>query len=195
MAKRGAKALAEQSHDIILAHILDPDHSPLDAKHQQQLSRVTQAARLLDEYPDETHIVQLMKTKYGVSTGQLRRDIGLARELFKTRHTFDWDFWRAWEIKDQVALIKACQRKGDYKNWNAAKKVLHEMLGERPETAEDPRRMEKNVFYIQINNGTGRPVNISLDQLRSLSDEDRRMVLNTLYAPIEEADAEEMFDS
>lgn len=195
MAKRGQKALAEQSHDVILAHILDPDNSPLEPAQKEQLQRVTQAARLLDDYPNETHIVALMKTKYNVSTGQLRRDIGLARELFKNRHTFDWDFWHAWEIKDQVELIKACQRKGDYKNWNAAKKVLHEMLGERPETTEDPRRMEKNVFYIQVNNGTGQHLNINLDQLRSLSDEDRQVIIDTLYTPIEDAQAEEIFDS
>lgn len=195
MAKRGVKSLADQSHDAIMAHVLDPENSPLVPELQDQLRRVTQAARLLDEYPNETHIVSLMKTKYNISTGQIRRDIALARELFKTRHTFDWDFWRAWEIKDQIALIKECQLKGDFKNWNAAKKVLHEMLGERPETMEDPRRMEKNVFYIQINNGTGKKVNISLDQLRSLSDEDRKYILNMLYMPIEDADAEEIFDS
>ncbi|MCR4612712.1 MAG: hypothetical protein K5778_01785 [Bacteroidaceae bacterium] len=195
MAKRGQKALAEQAHDLILAHILDPDNSPLPPEQQEQLGRVTQAARLLDEYPDETHIVALMKTKYHVTTGQLRRDIALARELFKTRHTFDWDFWRAWEIKDQVELIKTCQRRGDLKNWNAAKKVLHEMLGERPEVTGDPRRMEKNTFYIQVNNGTGQHLNINLDQLRSLSDEDRKVILSTLYTPIEDADAEEIFDS
>ncbi len=195
MDKRGKKSLAEQSHDAIMAHILDPDNSPLAPAQQEQLQRVTQAARLLDEYPNETHIVALMKTKYGISTGQIRRDIALARELFKTRHTFDWDFWRAWEIKDQVALVKECQLKGDFKNWNAAKKVLHEMLGERPETVEDPRRMEKNVFYIQINNGTGKHINLSLDQLRSLSEEDRKIILSTCYPTIEDADAEEIFDS
>lgn len=55
-------------------------------------------------------------------------------------------------IKDQIQLIRDCKLRGDLKNWNNAKKVLHQMIGERPASVEDPRRMEKNVINIQINN-------------------------------------------
>ena len=106
------------------------------------------------------------------------------------------DFWRAWEIKDQIELIRQCREKGDYKNWNAAKKHLHEIIGERPEAAEDPRRMEKNVFLIQVNNGSdSRPVDIPLDLLRSLSPDDRKVLIESMNPFIEDTEAQDIFDS
>ena len=73
--------------------------------------------------------------------------------------------------------------------------MLHELIGEKPAAVDDPRRMEKNVFYIQVNNGTGQKLNVSLDQLRSLSADDKKLILDTVYQPLEEVSAEEIFDS
>ena len=60
---------------------------------------------------------------------------------------------------------------------------------------EDPRRMEKNVFYIQVNNGTNQQLNIPLDTIRSLSSDDRRIILENMSEPLDEADADQIFDS
>ena len=102
-----------------------------------------------------------------MSQTQIRKDIALAKELFKTNHTFDWDFWQAWQIKDQLELIQECKLRGDLKNWNAAKKVLAVMIGQKPEAVDDPRRMEKNVFNVQVNYN-GQTLNIDLDKIRNL---------------------------
>ena len=118
----------------------------------------------------------------------------LAKELFKTQHQFDWDFWFAWMIKDQVQLIRDCKLKGDLKQWNNAKKVLHQMIGEKPASVEDPRRMEKNVFYIQINS-MGQKVDIPLDAIRNLSQEEQKVLVDSMYTPIDDVQAEEIMNS
>ena len=188
--------LLQQTHDIIMAHAIDPDNNPLPLRMEAQYQRVLQAARLFDDYPDEQHVLSLMKEKYNLSDTILRRDIALARDLFKTQHTFDFDFWHVWEIKDQVELIKRCRDEGDFKNWNAAKKHLRDIIGEKPPAIDDPRRMEKNVFYIQVNNtGQAQPVNIPLDRLRSLSPADRALILQTLSEPINDDQAQAIFDT
>lgn len=151
MAKKGIPSLVEQHYEDIQSHILDPQHSPLPEKLRGQFNRVLQIARLLDDYPEDGHIISLMQVKYKVSVTQLRKDIALAKELFKTNHTFDWDFWQAWQIKDQLELIRKARLDGDLKNWNNAKKVLAVLIGQKPEAVDDPRRMEKNAFYIQVN--------------------------------------------
>ena len=195
-ARLKRKALELQSHDVILAHAIDPDNTPLSPTQAQQYQRVLQAARLIDQYPEQQHLLQLMKEKYNISLTQLRNDIALARELFKTQHTFDYDFWHAWEIKDQLELIRQCRDAGDFKNWNAAKKHLRDIIGEKPPAVDDPRRMEKNIFYIQVNNtGQAQPVNIPLDQLRSLSPADRSLILQTISEPIDDNQAQAIFDS
>lgn len=195
MNKKGLPSLAEQRHEIIQQHIIDPENSPLPVELQEQFKRVLQVARLLDDYPNDSHIINMMLAKYRISTTQVRKDIALARELFKTNHTFDWDFWHAWQIKDQLELIRECRLKGDLKQWNNAKKTLAALIGEKPEALEDPRRMEKNVFYIQVNNGSGEKLNINLDTLRSLSQKDRKEIIDTLYQPLEDAQVEEIMNS
>ena len=121
-----------------------------------------------------------MLAKYRISRTQIRKDIALAKELFKTQHQFDWDFWHAWMIKDQIQLIRDCKLKGDLKQWNNAKKVLHQMIGEKPASVEDPRRMEKNVFYIQINS-MGQKVDIPLNAIRNLSQEEQKVLVDSMY--------------
>lgn len=195
MNKKGIPSLAEQRYDIIQQHIIDPENSPLPVELQEQFNRVLQVARLLDDYPNDSHIINIMLVKYRISTTQVRKDIALARELFKTNHSFDWDFWHAWQIKDQLELIRECKLRGDLKQWNNAKKTLAVLIGEKPEALEDPRRMEKNVFYIQVNNGSGEKVNINLDTLRGLPQKDRKEIIDTLYQPMDDNQVEELMNS
>ena len=189
------KMLEELTHDQVMQLVLDPENANISEQQQQHFKRVLSAAQMLDDHPDDAQVFKLLMAKYGISIAQARRDTKLAKEVFKSRHTFDWDFWHLWEIKDQIKLVQRCRDANDYKNWNAAKKVLHDLIGERPVEVTDPRRMEKNVFYIQVNNGTGQKLNISIDQLRSLSEADRRLILDTMTQPIEDADVEEIFES
>lgn len=191
---RGKLSLQEQHYTQIQAHILDPENSQLPDKLRPQLNRVLTAARLLDDYPVEGHIIRLMQAKYSVTATTIRKDIQLAKTLFKTNHTFDWDFWHAWQVKDQVELIREAKLRGDLKAWNNAKKVLHMIIGPKPEAVEDPRRMERNVFNIQVNYN-GQTMVIDFDKMRSLDPRLRAEVLQYLYQPVDEAQAEEIMES
>lgn len=191
---RGTIPLLEQHYTAIQAHILDPDNSPLPEKLRPMMNRVLTAAKLLDSYPVEGHIIKLMQAKYSVTATTVRKDIQLAKTLFKTNHTFDWDFWQAWQLKDQMELIREAKLRGDLKAWNNAKKVLHKIIGDKPEAVEDPRRMEKNVFNIQVNYN-GQTMVIDFDKLRSLDPKLRAEVLQCLYEPVDDAQAEEIMES
>lgn len=180
--------------DVIRQHIIDPEHSDLPDELRPQLNRIIQVSRLLDDYPDESHIINIMLAKYKMSRSQVVRDIQLARELFKTSHTFDWDFWQAWMIRDQIQLINECKLNGDLKNWNNAKKVLHDIIGEKPAGVEDPRRMEKNVFYIQVNNA-GQVMNVPLDAVKGLTDSQRKAFIDAMQQPVDDSQAEEIMNS
>lgn len=193
--KKSKAALEEQSHELIQQHIIDPENSPLPEHLRDQCNRVLQVARLLDDYPNESHIINIMLVKYRITRSQVRKDIALAKELFKTQHQFDWDFWFTWMIKDQIQLIRDAKLNGDLKNWNNAKKVLKEMIGERPVAVEDPRRMEKNVFYIQINQNGNQVVDVPLDAIKQLDEEERKTLVDSLYQPIDDVQAEELMNS
>ena len=191
---KSKKTLDEQRYEIIQQHLVDPDNSPLPDYLSEQFKRVLQIARLLDDYPNDSHIINIMLAKYRITRTQIRKDMQLARQLFKTQHEFDWDFWFAWQLKDQIELIRQCKLRGDLKQWNNAKKVLLLMIGQKPEALEDPRRMEKNVINIQVNN-MGQIMNLPLDVIRSLSQEDRELLASSMYEPVEDAQAEDIMNS
>lgn len=191
----GIVPLSDLKSDAILAYILKPDENPLPVKLEAEYQRVVCAARMLDEYPEDTQVLKLMKSKYNVSVTQLRKDIAHAKELFKTEHTFDYDFVFTWMIKDQLELIRECKKKGDFKNWVAAKKVLRDIVGERPAQDIDPRLMMTNTFYVQINNGSGQSVSIPLDKIKGLSSDDIQLIQQSMLQPVDDAQAEEIFNS
>lgn len=191
---RGTVPLIEQHYTAIQSYILDPEGNPLPEKLRPQMNRVLTAAKLLDSYPVEGHIIKLMQAKYSVTATTVRKDIQLAKTLFKTNHTFDWDFWQAWQLKDQMELIREAKLRGDLKAWNNAKKVLHKIIGDKPEAVEDPRRMERNVFNIQVNYN-GQTMVIDFDKLRTLDPKLRAEVLQCLYEPVDDAQAEEIMES
>lgn len=172
------KELAQQNHTTILAHILDPENSPLPAELQEQFNRVKSAAVMLDSHHPMSCIPRLI-AKYNISRTTARRDIEMAQTLFKSNHTFDFDFWQQWQIKDLVDTIRKCKLKGDEKNRIAAHKALKLIIGEKVAVDEDPRRMEKNVFYIQLNNN-GTILNMDLNALKGLTRDEIKTVVEEL---------------
>lgn len=187
--------LDEERFETIRNHILDPEHFPLRTREEeQQLTRVQQAAMLMQEYPNEAHVITLMLQSHRVSRTQIRRDIALAKELFKTDFQFDWEFWRNWQIKDQLELIHEAKMSGNLREWNNAKKLLFDIIGQKPEGGEDPRRMERNTFNIQIINADGRTMQIPLDSLR-MSAQDVATLIESMDAPITDAQATEIMNS
>lgn len=186
--------LPELSHDEIQAHILDPKNNPLNEHQEEQFNRVLQAARMLDDDPDDNHLIKMLQKKYCCTATTARRDIELARQVYKTRHTFDWDFWHIWQIRDQLELIRRCKQKGDLKEWNNAKKTLQKIIGDKPEGLADPNRMAKNQFFIQVNiNGKTeyKPIN----EVHDLRPDEVKEIIDIMQQPITEAQAAEIMDS
>lgn len=179
--KQTKKELAQQNHTTILTHILDPENSPLPMELQEQFNRIKSAALMLDNFHPMS-CVQRMMAKYNISRTTARRDIDMAQSLFKSNHTFDFDFWQQWQIKDLVDSIRKCKIRGDEKNRIAAHKALKLIIGEKVATDEDPRRMEKNVFYIQLNNN-GTILNMDLNAIKGLSKDEVKTVVEALSAP------------
>lgn len=175
------KSLEEQSYEVILAHILDPDNSPLPAELKDKFNRVISAGKMLDDYHPSNVIPRLL-AKYDITANTARKDIKLAQELFKSKHEFDWDYWQQWQIKDLVETIRTCKLNGKHKERIAAHKVLKDVIGEKQVGAEDPKRMEKNVFYIQLNNNS-QTVNIDMNKLKGLPAEEIRDIMEALIVP------------
>lgn len=180
--------------DDIRAHILDPHKNPLPAGCEQQFKVITKIAQYLDEYPSDGQILKIIKAQYQMSDDRIRVNIRLAREMFKSKFDFDWDFLRAWEIKDQLELVRRCKEKGDIKAWNDAKKVLHTLIGECPEGICNGKRIDRTVINITVTRN-GKQETIPLDNVRDLKDSEIEEIFDANDAEIDIDEAESIMQS
>lgn len=190
----GKSALTTLTADELRAHILDPEHNSLPAGCEKQFEVVTKIAQYLDEYPSDAQIIKIVKLHYNMSDNQIRANIRLAREMFKSKFDFDWDFLRAWEIKDQLELIRKCKSRGDIKAWNDAKKVLHTLVGERPEGIGNGRRIDRTVINITLTRN-GKQEIIPLDDVQDLKDTEIEEIFDASDAEISIDEAERIMQS
>jgi hypothetical protein len=191
-------SLEEQSYELIKAHILDPDSSPLSLMQQQQMDRIVSAAKILDKNPNPRNASNLLLAKFPeISYSTAYRDVRMAMRLFNTIHTFDYDFWHTWLINDIVSNIAKCNNDGSP---GARKTIaiehanLLKAIGEKPTDIEDPKRLEKQSFYILIQNNTS-TVKVDVDNLHKLPEATIKEINRIVFTgkEITEADAEEIF--
>jgi len=158
------KALEDTKYELIKAHILDPENSPLSYEHQQILDRVISVSKILDKNPIQKQAVALHMAKYPhISKTQAYEDLRYAMRVFNSLHTFDYDFWQTWLLQDICENIKNCRNSrtpNDRRIIAMEHANLIKAIGTRPEEIVDPTRNEKHNFYIVIQNNNQ---NIKID--------------------------------
>jgi len=193
-------ALEDTNYEMIKAHMIDPDSSPLSPEKQEMLDRVISASKVLDKNPVQKHAVGLHQQKYPhISRAQAYEDLRMAVRLFNTLHTFDYDLWRTWLLNDIVENIRKC-RNGESEKDRRVIAMEHanliKIIGEKPTELPDPKRNEKHQFYILINNDN-RQVKVNLNDLKDLPEAALRELNRAIYGgnEITETDAEEILNT
>ena len=193
-------ALEETKFELIKAHVLDPDNSPLSAEKYELLERVISASKVLDKNPIQKQAVAIHQQKYpGISRSQAYEDLRLAVRLFNTLHTFDYDMWRTWLINDIVQNILTCRNTKSEKDRRIIAMEhanLIKVIGEKPEELPDPKRTEKHQFYILIQNNN-QHLKVDLNNLKDLPISALQELSRAIYGGTEitEADAEVIMKS
>lgn len=167
------KTGVEDTHyELIKAHILQPDQSPLDPIQQEVLDRIVSVAKVLDKNPIQKQAIALHQAKYPhIGKTQAFEDIRMAMRLFNSLYTFEYDFWQTWLLNDIVRNIDRCRGNNTASAFRviaAEHANLIHALGKKPEQLEDPRRMEKNNFYIVVQTANNTTVNIDGETLGKL---------------------------
>lgn len=147
--------LDERPAEVIKAHILDPDNSPLPVRYQEMLNRAVSLTKLLDKHPIGKNALKYHRVLYpDISERTAYNDLSLARKLFNNWQDFDYDFWLSWTLGDITSNIEKCRNSGlssDRKIIAMEHANLGRILGKRPAEPVDPQRNEKHSFYIMVN--------------------------------------------
>lgn len=192
------KALEDHKHEVIKAHMLDPDNSPLEEHEKRQLGRIISMTKLLDRQPIQRNAVRIHMQKYKeISRSQAYEDCRIALKIFNTLQKFDYDFWHTWLLNDIVKNIERCRRDGGDKALRVIALEhanLIRALGERPLEVMDPKLTEKHTFLIQmqINN---QAVNVDFSKLMKLPADLRKELSDAIMGDIDDVKAEEIMNS
>lgn len=194
------KALTDEKSELIKAHLLDPENSPLPEYMQRELDRVISMAKVLDKNPNIRNAVALHRSKYSeLSETTAYRDARLAMKIYNSLHEFDYDFWMMWIINDITRNIERCRNADSHQDRRVIAMEhanLLKAIGERPEEMADPKRNEKHQFYIlvQINN---QEVKLNLEQLQKLPENTLRELNKALFGgkDIDEQGAAEILNT
>lgn len=194
------KALTDEKYELIKAHLLDPEDSPLPEYMQRELERVISMAKVLDKNPNIKNAVALHRSKFNeLSETTAYRDARLAMKIYNSLHEFDYDFWMAWLINDITRNIERCRNADSHQDRRVIAMEhanLLKAIGERPEEMPDPKRNEKHQFYIlvQINN---QEVKLNLEQLQKLPENTLRELNKALFGgnEIDEQGAAEIINT
>lgn len=193
-------AIDDTSYELIKAHILTPDQSPLTEEQQEMFNRIMSAARVLDKNPVSKNAVALHLAKYPeIGRSRAYLDVSIAKKLFNSIHTFDFDFWQTWLINDIVGNINRSRAQNDTRAHRVIAMEhsnLIKAIGNRPEVVNDPRLTEKHQFYIMVqqNNSTTK---IDFSRLQDLPEATLQELNRALFAgkEITDVDAEELFNT
>lgn len=177
--------LIDLPYQLIKAHVLDPENTPLNDQQQKKFDRIFTAAKILDKNPIRKNTVALLRRKYPeIGQTQAYNDVNMAVKLFNTLHTFDFDFWQAWIINSCLRNIENAQNNGTpqaMKIIAAEHANLIKAIGNKPEGLDDPSRHEKHQFIIQINLD-GKKMEVDLQNLDKLPDITLRELNRNLFA-------------
>ncbi len=187
------QSIEDIDYNLIKAHVLTPEQSPLTPEQQFRLTRVMSIARVMDKNPILKHATAVHMAKFPeISRTQAYEDAAIARKMFNTIHKFDYDFWQTWAINDIVENIRQARAEGS----PASRRViamehanLIKVLGDKPETITDPRLTEQHEFFIIIQSQNGN-VKIDYNLLKQLPPESLRELNNVLFKAQEITDVE-----
>ena len=201
-------ALEDTNYELIKAHILDPENSPLSNEQKKMLDRVSSVAKVLDKNPIQKNAVAIHMAKYpDIGRTRAHLDVKLAMKLFNTIHTFDFDFWQTWLINDIVENIRRARNgiasASNDKQVGALQRViamehsnLIKAIGDKPTSVDDPKLTEKHNFLFVIqNNNTYQKIDV--EKLRGLDESSMQEFIKAVFAgnQITDVEAEQMIKS
>ena len=194
------RSLEAQKYELIRAHVLQPEESPLNQEQQQMLDRIVSHSKVLDKKPVHKQAVAIHQAKYpDISRTQAYQDLRFATRMFNTFYTFEYDFWQTWLINDIITNITECRRKDTHQDRKTIAQEhanLIRAIGEKPENLPDPLRNGKHQFYILVN-VRNETLKVDLNNLHKLPAETLQELNRALFAggEITEEQAAEIINS
>lgn len=189
---KSLESILDANFEVVKQYIHSGSSVSLTTEQQQMVDLCLEAYSLLKKYPQRNVCIRqfIITTKCAYNTAA--KYVDFARNNWSAYVDVKREFLETFFLDRILTEISSPNASEAVRSKNLA--TLQKYLEHMPEQKIDPRIMESNNLFVQVNIN-GKVVNLSEKILEALPQEVRNDMMAALQGDIEEAEAIELLDS
>ena len=178
--------------DVVKEYLNSGASKTLSAEHQRMVDICLDVYQMLKKYPQRNICINRLMVQQGLSRPTATKYVDFARATWGNYVDLKREFLETFFIEKLLQEISDPDASEAAKAKNLA--TLQKHLEAMPEQQVDPKLMEKNTVYIQVNIG-GRSVPLSEEDLEQIPMAVRQKLLASLGGNIDDHEAVRLLES
>ena len=178
--------------DVVKEYLNNGASKTLSAEHQRMVDICLDVYQMLKKYPQRNICINRLRVQQGLTYPTAAKYVDFARATWGNYVDLKREFLETFFLEKLLQEISDPDASEAAKAKNLA--TLQKHLEAMPEQQVDPKLMEKNTVYIQVNIG-GRAVPLSEEDLEQIPMAVRQKLLASLGGNIDDQEAVRLLES
>lgn len=178
--------------DVVKEYLNNGASKTLSAEHQRMVDICLDVYQMLKKYPQRNICINRLRVQQGLTYPTAAKYVDFARATWGNYVDLKREFLETFFLEKLLQEISDPDASEAAKAKNLA--TLQKHLEAMPEQQVDPKLMEKNTVYIQVNIG-GRSVPLSEEDLEQIPMAVRQKLLASLSGNIDDQEAVGLLES
>lgn len=178
--------------DVVKEYLNNGASKTLSAEHQRMVDICLDVYQMLKKYPQRNICINRLRVQQGLTYPTAAKYVDFARATWGNYVDLKREFLETFFLEKLLQEISDPDASEAAKAKNLA--TLQKHLEAMPEQQVDPKLMEKNTVYIQVNIG-GRSVPLSEEDLEQIPMAVRQKLLASLSGNIDDQEAVRLLES
>lgn len=178
--------------DVVKEYLNSGASKTLSAEHQRMVDICLDVYQMLKKYPQRNICINRLRVQQGLTYPTAAKYVDFARATWGNYVDLKREFLETFFLEKLLQEISDPDASEAAKAKNLA--TLQKHLEAMPEQQVDPKLMEKNTVYIQVNIG-GRSVPLSEEDLEQIPMAVRQKLLASLGGNIDDQEAVRLLES
>jgi hypothetical protein len=178
--------------DVVKEYLNNGASKTLSAEHQRMVDICLDVYQMLKKYPQRNICINRLRVQQGLTYPTAAKYVDFARATWGNYVDLKREFLETFFLEKLLQEISDPDASEAAKAKNLA--TLQKHLEAMPEQQVDPKLMEKNTVYIQVNIG-GRSVPLSEEDLEQIPMAVRQKLLASLGGNIDDQEAVRLLES
>ena len=192
MPRNAIESVSDMNFDVVKEYLNTGSSKAMSAENQRMLDICLDCYALLKKYPQRNICIKRIMVQRGLSQPVAAKYVDFARATWGNYVDLKRDFLETFFLEKLLSEISDPESSEAVRSKNLS--TLQKYLESMPEEKLDPKLMERNTVYIQVN-VAGQQVNLSEAELEQIPMAVRQKLLSSLGGSIDEQSAVRLLES